>query len=1086
MFNNMTNHINLKKIKMKKLYLLLALLLIVLSLKAQTVQINEVTLGNISTSTFQETPIDADDNYSYSQSIFLQSEINQPGTISKITFYTNGILENSNNIVVYMTETSNDVFASNSDWIPLANLTQVYSGTYTVYGNEVSLILDTPFNYSNTDNLVIAVDENQDGNDTFDFITHNLGYSQANGRVLHYGNNFNNPDPLTPPSGTLDYYRPNIEIDFNPITCYPPNQPEVTNTYETSVDVTWLSSSSSWDYVVQTSGIGNPDNATAVNTTSNTVNITGLTNNTAYEFYVRTNCNTDGVSDWIGPIFFRTTCGIVDDFSENFEALPDELVTPYCWSTISNSTGTAPITKVNTSSSQAFSADNYYEIQMNNDDNFILVSPESTTIADGMHRIEFAAKVNSVGSDNTVLKVGLMSNPNDENTFTELNSFTLTNASDNTNNYSLYYVNIPLNASANHLAFKPETSASFNKIIYLDNIVVTTQPSCFEIINIDANNITDTSFDLTITPDIQTQTEWEMVIVQTDLNFNPALETTINTLSLTNTITTDSDGLSIIPNSPYRIFIRANCDAIGSDGSGYSTWFGPYDIRTACAPFNTNFIENFDSYVDEDFPFCWNKNVNSTGSPLLEVNTSSSYANSGNNAIIMNTGNDANAEVFLILPQHTTANDGTHRLEFFAKKNTTNTDASIIVGTMSDPLNTNTFNPLTELNITTGGFTENFLQYYVNLPSSTDQYVVLKHGAGSGASVAFYIDDVSITDQPTCTEVYNVVAENVTDSSVEVSWDFLSNQSSWEYTVQLAGTGEPTSGTATNTNISNNNFNTLSANTEYEIYVRANCNTNGYSAWVGPLFFTTQCLPESGMFNESFEGFTNNTSIEPCWSSLIDPVSTSPYVRYSTLQSQEGSVSVRMYSGNDESAGIFLISPMISDLDNTKQIRFNVYDDNNGSLEVGTMSDPLDASSFTSYQTFLDEDMTDDAWDEKIVTFESLSENNNYIAFKFNAATTFDNLYLDNFTYENNPSLGTDTFLSDNEFKIYPNPVKNILNIDANNITSISIYSVNGKEVLSKDTNTNKVNVSALANGLYFINIKDNEDRVIIKKFIKN
>ena len=150
------------------------------------------------------------------------------------------------------------------------------------------------------------------------------------------------------------------------------------------------------------------------------------------------------------------------------------------------------------------------------------------------------------------------------------------------------------------------------------------------------------------------------------------------------------------------------------------------------------------------------------------------------------------------------------------------------------------------------------------------------------------------------------------------------------------------------------------------------------------------------------------------------------------------------------------------------------------------MSDPLDASSFTPYQTFLDEDMTDDSWDEKIVTFESLSENNNYIAFKFNAATTFDNLYLDNFTYENNPSLATDTFLSDNEFKIYPNPVINILNIDANNITSISIYSVNGKEVLSKDTNTNKVNVSALANGLYFINIKDNEDRITIKKFIKN
>ncbi|MGB1210803.1 MAG: choice-of-anchor J domain-containing protein, partial [Lacinutrix venerupis] len=502
------------------------------------------------------------------------------------------------------------------------------------------------------------------------------------------------------------------------------------------------------------SGTGNPDAATSENVSSNSTTINGLTNNTEYELYLRSNCNTDGVSDWVGPIIFRTACGVVDDFSENFESMPDELETPYCWTTIATSTGTSPTIKVNTSSSQAYSPSNYYEMQFNNDDTIFLISPESSIIADGMHRIEFAAKVNSTTGSETYMKVGLMSDPADINTYTELSSIVLSSSSSNTNNYSFHYVNLPLNTTANYLVLKPETNSTSNKIVYLDDIVVTTQPSCFEILDVEATNITDVSFNLNITPDIQTQTEWEFVVKQTDLNFNPALETPIVVNTLTTNFTTDSGGAAIIPDSPYRIFVRSNCDAAGSDGSGYSSWYGPYDIRTACAPLSANFLENFDSYSNGDFPFCWSKNVTSTGSPTFQVSTFASYAVSGSSSIIMNTGNDANANILLILPQNTVANDGAHRLQFYARKSNANTAASLIVGSMSDPLDATTFNEITEVPIISGGTTGDIIQYYVNLPASSNEYVVIKHGAGSGAGIAFYIDDVEITDQPACTEVY--------------------------------------------------------------------------------------------------------------------------------------------------------------------------------------------------------------------------------------------------------------------------------------------------------------------------------------------
>ncbi|WP_372752714.1 choice-of-anchor J domain-containing protein [Mariniflexile sp.] len=855
-----------------------------------------------------------------------------------------------------------------------------------------------------------------------------------------------------------------------------------------------------WELTVKQTGLAyNPDTETKIVSTTLSTSLTmdsdanPINPNSPYIVYARANCEAEGsegtgFSEWFGPFELRTNCAeTTDDFSENFDTLPDELATPYCWSTIVSSTGTLPNTKVNTSASLAYSSENYFEISLNNDDTFYLISPKSTIIADGNHRIEFAAKINTSTGDDNSFKVGLMSDPNDEATFVELSSFILSNSSNNTNNYSLYYVNIPFNATHNYLAFKPETTSTYNKTIYLDNIEVTTQPSCLSILDVTATNIEDVNFDLNLILDYQTQTEWEYIIKKTSLNFDPNIQPTATTSNLSvSNITTDTDGLAIVPNSIYRVFARANCDAAGSDGTGKSVWFGPFEFRTACAPLNSGFTENFDTYSNGAFPFCWSKNITSTGSPLVQVSNFSSYANSGTNTIIMNTGNDSNANILLILPQNTVANDGSHRLEYYARKSNENIEASIIVGTMSDPLDANTFKEIVAVPVTTGGTSGANIKYFVNLPASSDEYVVLKHSAGIASGISFYIDDVTITDQPACAEVYNISAENITATSAEVSWDFVGSQTEWEYVVQLAGTGTPEAGTTTASNTSNAHYNSLTANTSYEIYVRANCGTNGNSPWMGPINFTTLCSPKSAPFSESFEGFANNSEIEPCWSSIIDPISTSPYVRYSTVQAQEGTVSVRLYSGNDENSGIYLITPMLSDLDNTKRIIFHVYDDNNGGLEVGTITNPLDPSTFTSYKTYLDADLPDDTWEEKIISFESYTGSDEYIAFKYNAATTFDYLYIDNFTYEDNPALSTKDFDFKSSVTIYPNPVKNTLSITGYDIQKITIFSINGKRILTQNTNTSSIDVSTLKSGMYFVNIVDDKGNSAVKKFVKN
>jgi len=68
---------------------------------------------------------------------------------------------------------------------------------------------------------------------------------------------------------------------------------------------------------------------------------------------------------------------------------------------------------------------------------------------------------------------------------------------------------------------------------------------------------------------------------------------------------------------------------------------------------------------------------------------------------------------------------------------------------------------------------------------------------------------------------------------------------------------------------------------------------------------------------------------------------------------------------------------------------------------------------------------------------------------------------------------------------IFPNPTNTILNIKGNvTLESVEVYSITGQRVISTTTNLETINVSAIANGVYFLKIKAaNASRTL--KFIK-
>ncbi|MFZ4671494.1 MAG: FG-GAP-like repeat-containing protein [Flavobacterium sp.] len=88
---------------------------------------------------------------------------------------------------------------------------------------------------------------------------------------------------------------------------------------------------------------------------------------------------------------------------------------------------------------------------------------------------------------------------------------------------------------------------------------------------------------------------------------------------------------------------------------------------------------------------------------------------------------------------------------------------------------------------------------------------------------------------------------------------------------------------------------------------------------------------------------------------------------------------------------------------------------------------------------------------------------------------------------EGSSILGSASF-TNSEFSIYPNPVKNILNINPENnivMKSIQVYDLTGKLVIEANLNNTSFSVENLVNGTYILLLKDISGKYYSQKFIK-
>jgi len=199
--------------------------------------------GTATTGTY-DIPINTYYNYSYSQQIFTAEELglNCGDIVHEVAFqYIFATPQGPNgkiNQTFYLGATNKNVFTGTTDWVPVAQLQQVFTGT-VIYNNSEpwsTIVFDVPFIYTGG-NLVLAVLNGHGGYNTGSSNTFRMSPSGGN-RTLHFRQDGSPINPASPPTATgmitnrsntkFSICKYEYEVDMAAISITGPSAPKAT------------------------------------------------------------------------------------------------------------------------------------------------------------------------------------------------------------------------------------------------------------------------------------------------------------------------------------------------------------------------------------------------------------------------------------------------------------------------------------------------------------------------------------------------------------------------------------------------------------------------------------------------------------------------------------------------------------------------------------------------------------------------------------------------------------------------------------------------------------------------------------------
>ncbi|WP_430413209.1 choice-of-anchor J domain-containing protein [Kordia sp.] len=562
----------------------------------------------------------------------------------------------------------------------------------------------------------------------------------------------------------------------------------------------------------------------------------------------------------------------------------------------------------------------------------------------------------------------------------------------------------------------------------------------------------------------------------------------------------------------YQFYVQADCG-----GGDTSDWIGPFAFTTACNPFTPD----YDADMSVNVPTCWVEADNGDSSTGPMDLGSSAWAASNHNGTPSNRFNlfISGRSDWIVSPEFDLSMAAPSELKVYV--------ALTEGGTSGSGADLGSDDRVSLLMTTDGGATWSGLQAWVqgNVPTDIGEEITYDLTAQTGTvqfaflaqegavddpeDIYFHVSKFQVREIPTCVEPTALTATNIMATTADLGWTEAGTATMWD--LEIGTSGFTPTGTPTNAGVTTNPYSAMSLtdNTAYDFYVRADCGgANGTSVWAGPFTFSTICGSVTAF--PATTDFSSNPAT--CWAEAgAGEVADGPTGTTSDWKSG------RAYTNDDTTVVNSNVINLFQNVDREWLIS-TVYD-----IPMGT-SYSLDLEvAVTDYSFSGTSDATDTdtmGSDDEVQLLQSVDGGVTWTNITtWNAANqplVTGTRYIHNITVTGNVQfalwasdgaidntedydfhvgkfsvLETST-LSTNDisiegFKYYPNPVKNTLTLKAQkNIQNAVFYNMLGQEVLSVSPNaiSKEINTASLKAGTYFVKVTvDNATNTI--KIIK-
>ena len=540
------------------------------------------------------------------------------------------------------------------------------------------------------------------------------------------------------------------------------------------------------------------------------------------------------------------------------------------------------------------------------------------------------------------------------------------------------------------LAWRNDGSGGTNPPAAVDNVSITKVACDQDVTNLAVSEITTNS--ATLSWDGGEATQWQ-VAYSTASNFEGATEEVVSTASY------NMSGL--MTSTMYYVKVRAYCG-----GEDFGSWSDVLSFATACDAITTlPWSENFESYNSGDFnASCWvNEHISGNGTQIFKVYT---YTNGNNSTHQLQLPDMSNGTMTkLMLPEMTLPGDD-YLFSIDVYRNTTSSaEEGIRVFASTD----GEIEGATELAFISRNYTvtngvipaetaSDWYTYELPIGFSGTCYIILRGESRYGSST--YMDNFAVKQMPSCLKPTALECTATTTTSATFSWtNGAADQTAWQICLN---------GDETNLIMANSNPFTvegLTASTSYTAKVRAYCGADDQSDWSNEVRFATACEAITDLpWNENFDAYTGSTGatvptgypndeLPMCWQFLnrSDNSSTYPQVFISSNSGYPVSGNCLFFKSSSTTP-LYAVLPAFEEEIAGLQLTFTYRNestyDSNGTLIVGYMTNPADATTFTTVLTC-----------ERTTTLtekEALFTNapaGSYIAFMYQGGTN-DNYYL--------------------------------------------------------------------------------------------